>query len=233
MREKLTEYLRLAELYDAELSNAGYETVSIKAQLLNDEATMLLPTVERILTALDVMPEGKLRPPSYRGSNETPRWVTQGLGILRDRDEWATRLTSQAPMLGADSFNPLIWKAAASLWHADQHVAAVEAAAKWLTAEIQQKAQSTLVDRELVSDVFSPKPSNGRTRLWLPGDRETDMWRSRQDGLQHLSIGAYAGIRNEAAHSPQPGWSEQQALEYLAVLSTVARWTDETEVLNP
>jgi hypothetical protein len=44
-------------------------------------------------------------------------------------------------------------------------------------------------------------------------------------------MGAYAGIRNVAAHSHQPGWSDQQALEYLAVLSVVARWTDETEVV--
>jgi hypothetical protein len=31
------------------------------------------------------------------------------------------------------------------------------------------------------------------------------------------------------AHTHQPGWSEQEALEYLALLSTVARWTEETE----
>jgi hypothetical protein len=43
---------------------------------------------------------------------------------------------------------------------------------------------------------------------------------------------AYAGIRNVVAHSPQPGWSEQQAVEYLGVLSTVARWSDETEVFT-
>ncbi|NIK61093.1 TIGR02391 family protein [Kribbella shirazensis] len=233
MREKLTEYLQLAEMYDVELSNAAYESVSSEAQRLNDEATTLLPTVKRILTALDAMPKADLRPPSYRGSNETPRWVREGLGILRDHDEWATRLAPQAPILAADRFHPLIWEAAASLWHAGQPATAVESATKWLTAEIQQKAQLTLVDRELVSDVFSPKPSNGRTRLWFPGNPETATWKSRQDGLHQLSMGAYAGIRNVVAHSPQPGWSEQQALEYLAVLSTVARWTDETEVLNP
>lgn len=44
-----------------------------------------------------------------------------------------------------------------------------------------------------------------------------------------LSMGTYAGIRNVVAHSVEPGWSEQQALEYLAVRSTVARWTSETD----
>jgi len=46
-------------------------------------------------------------------------------------------------------------------------------------------------------------------------------------------MGAFAGIRNVVTHSLEPGWSEQEALEYLAVLSTVARWTDETVVVPP
>ena len=70
-------------------------------------------------------------------------------------------------------------------------------------------------------------------RLWLPGDPKDSKWTSRQEGLHHLSSGAYAGIRNVAAHSHDPGWSEQEAVEYLAVLSIVARWADETEVVNP
>ena len=88
------------------------------------------------------------------------------------------------------------------------------------------------MDRELAAEVFSAKETAGRTRLWLPGDRSTATWRSRQDGLHLLSQGAYAGIRNVVVHSHEPQWSEQEALEYLAVLSTVARWTDETEVSN-
>jgi hypothetical protein len=46
-------------------------------------------------------------------------------------------------------------------------------------------------------------------------------------------MGAYAGIRNVAAHSVEPGWFEQEALEDLAVLSTVACWIEETEVVTP
>ncbi|WP_350277646.1 TIGR02391 family protein [Kribbella sp. HUAS MG21] len=232
MQEQLTRYLYLADTYDAELRDAAYESVSSEAQRLNDEATMLLPTIERILTALDVMPETGLLPPAYRGSNETPRWIKQGLGILRDRDEWSARLAPQAPILAAEGFHPLVWEAAAPLWDADP-VAAVETAAKWLTASIQQKAGSKLPDRELVIDVFSPKPNKGRTRLWFPGDPEDRTWKSRQEGLHYLSTGAYSGIRNIAAHSHDPGWSEHEALEYLAVLSTVARWSDETTVVNP
>jgi hypothetical protein len=91
---------------------------------------------------------------------------------------------------------------------------------------------SSSADRELVAEVFSPKEKADRTRLWLPGDRSEDTWKSRQDGLHLMAQGAFAGIRNVVVHSNEPGWSEQEALEYLAVLSTVARWTDETEVHN-
>jgi hypothetical protein len=44
-----------------------------------------------------------------------------------------------------------------------------------------------------------------------------------------LAQGAYAGIRNISAHEDEE-WTEQQALEYLAVLSVCARWADETEI---
>ena len=88
-------------------------------------------------------------------------------------------------------------------------------------------------DRELASEVFSAKPSTKNVRLWLPGRRDADTWRSRQDGLHLLAMSAFAGIRNVVAHSVAAGWSQQEALEYLAVLSVVARWVDETEVVEP
>ena len=46
---------------------------------------------------------------------------------------------------------------------------------------------------------------------------------SRQLGLQLLAQGAYAGIRNVAAHADTP-WAEYEAIEELAVLSVIARW---------
>jgi hypothetical protein len=66
----------------------------------------------------------------------------------------------------------------------------------------------------------------------LPGDKTTRTWRSQQNGLQLLATGAFAGIRNVATHTADE-WVEQVALEHLAVLSVVARWTDQTEVVTP
>jgi Protein of unknown function (Hypoth_ymh) len=42
-----------------------------------------------------------------------------------------------------------------------------------------------------------------------------------------LGAGAHAGIRNVAAHANTP-WAEHEAIEYLAVLSVIARWVEET-----
>lgn len=91
----------------------------------------------------------------------------------------------------------------------------------------------SLADRELATEVFSPKPSTRNARLRLPGPRDLDTWRSRQDGLHLLAMSAFAGIRNVVAHSLTAGWSQQEALEYLAVLSVVARWVEETEIVKP
>ena len=219
-----------------ELDRACHDAVPLgeywndDASKFNDMATELLPTVTKILEALGAVPGEPLMPPSYSGS-PTARLVRQGLGILRDRDEWSKRLAPDvpaSPALLADGLHPWIWNAATAFWDAGQKSAAVEQAAKSLTAHIQQKSGSHLADRELVTDVFSSKSHKVHPRLWLPGDRATDTWRSRQDGLHHVAIGAYAGIRNAVAHTVETGWSEHEALEYLAVLSTVARWTGET-----
>lgn len=81
--------------------------------------------------------------------------------------------------------------------------------------------------------MFSPTQTQDSVRLWLPGDRSTNTYASQQSGLHNLAIGAFAGIRNVVAHAVEPGRSEHEALEYLAVLSTVARWADAAELVPP
>ncbi len=46
-----------------------------------------------------------------------------------------------------------------------------------------------------------------------------------------LAQGAYSGIRNVSIHHEEV-LPEHAALEYLAVLSVVARWVDETECVT-
>lgn len=194
-----------------------------------------IPTVRRIIESLDrgLIDERFGRAEPYGGLGRSESVTRMALATLKDREEWSVRLAPDAPTFSADTFHPWIWGAAAQFWDAGQHATAVEYGAKSLNAHMQQKSGLTLADRELAAEAFSPKPSAKNTRLWLPGTRTTDTWRSRQDGLHHLAMGAFAGIRNVVTHSVEPGWSEQEALEYLGVLSTVARWTDHTEVVPP
>lgn len=194
-----------------------------------------VPTVQRIIAALDssLLSKGFGNSELYSGMSSSESTARKALAVLRDRDEWARRLAPDGPTLAADDLHQWIWGAAAQFWDAGQYATAVEHGAKSLNAHIQKRAGMRTSDRELASEVFSPKPSAKSVRLWLPGPRDDDTWRSRQDGLHLLAMSAFAGIRNVVAHSVDPGWSKQEALEYLAVLSVVARWVEDTEVVGP
>lgn len=231
MRARLEEYLELDRSCRAAVPAGEYWNQT--ASMYNDRAIELLPTVARILKALDAPMPKTLLPPDHSAAH-TPRYVRQGLGILRDQDEWDARLRPDEPAnptIDAGRLHDWVWRAAGAFWSAGQPAVAVEYGAKSLTAHIQQKAGSSLADRELAAQVFSTNTNGSHPRLWLPGERDTETWRSRQGGLHYLAMGAYAGIRNVVAHSVETGWSEQEALEYLSVLSTVARWAEETELV--
>jgi len=136
------------------------------------------------------------------------------------------------PSLVADQFHPHVWAAVSGLWETGRYRVAVGQAAVALSAHIASKARSSLTERELVQQVFAPgEPGPKQVRLHVPGDRSSKTWKSRQDGLHLLAQGAFAGIRNVATHT-EVEWPEQVALEHLAVLSVVARWADETEVVT-
>ncbi len=55
-------------------------------------------------------------------------------------------------------------------------------------------------------------------------------FRSVQRGARMFAEGVFAGIRNPLAHEAEQEMSEQQALEYLAALSVLARWVDDSTV---
>ncbi|MFI5734116.1 TIGR02391 family protein [Kribbella sp. NPDC051587] len=192
-----------------------------------------LPTFLKIAKALEVaLPSSVSTRLDYQAA--AYRQVAQvAVGVARDAKLVKKNLAPDAPAVGADQFHPHVWSAAEPLWGTGNFRVAAGAAATSLSAHIAQKAGSTLADRDLVQEVFAPRTAPGRPRLHFPGDPTSDTWRSRQDGLHLTAQGAFAGIRNVAAHSNEE-WPEQEALEMLGVLSVIARWTDETELrLDP
>ena len=58
----------------------------------------------------------------------------------------------------------------------------------------------------------------------------SNTYRSMQRGARALAEGIYAGIRNPFNHESPHDIDEQVALEYLAALSILARWVDESEL---
>lgn len=231
MLQRLETFRKVIEAYQAEARRSA--DYSEKQRSLNEEATYQIPTVREILKRLESTLVPQIRPPHYleAGSGSLDA-VQQGIGILRDQDEWVANLAPDAPSLVADEFHPHAWSAASALWDTGQYRVAVGQATVSVSAHIAKRAGTSLSDRELVAQVFSPNaPSAQQVRLHLRGDKSSKIWKSRQDGLHLLAQGAFAGIRNVATHSAEE-WSEQVALEHLAVLSVVARWSDETEVVT-
>jgi hypothetical protein len=229
MRGQLERFEALCEAYQS-LSVVNY---SDRHRQISAEMATKDPTIRQILRRLDPeLAEGDFEPGYTSGVQIPLRAVQKGLGILRDLNLWKAKLAPDAPSLVADQFHPRIWAAASVLWDTGQYRVAVGQAAIALSAHIAAKASSHATGRKLVNEVLSPKnPEVGKTRLHMHGNKESETWKSRQDGLHLIAQGAFAGIRNVAAHDDEE-WPEQVALEHLAVLSVVARWADETELVT-
>lgn len=232
MRERLEKFKTLCETYDQANEQNHYSTNSV-IDKLNSDINAEIPTVKEIVKRLaPELAEDVTTPQHMFGTSKSRHAVEQSLGVLRDQDEWKANLAPDAPSLVADRFHPNVWKAASAIWETGQYRVAVQQAAVSLSAHIASKAGLSLTERELVQLVFAPgDPGKGQTRLHFSDDKGSKTWKSRQEGLHLLAQGAFAGIRNVATHT-EDEWTEQVALEHLAVLSVIARWSDEAEVVN-
>jgi len=147
-------------------------------------------------------------------------------------DEIRKNLGDDAPELSAAKFHPWIWSGAQSLWRSGHYRSAVEDAAKKLNAETQNKlGRRDLSETKLFQEAYSDKPAvPGKSRLRRAKNDGSDTFKSMQRGAMALAEGIYAGIRNPFNHEDPKDIDEQIALEYLAALSVLARWVDESEV---
>jgi hypothetical protein len=87
-------------------------------------------------------------------------------------------------------------------------------------------------DGNLMAQVFSASPpEEGKPRLRWPGG-DTDLTvKAVRTGLLQFSQGCFAAIRNPATHGTTD-MAPQEALEQLAILSTLARWVDGCELVR-
>jgi hypothetical protein len=141
MRERLESFKALCEAYDFESRRAGYGDFTDRHQTLTDEMSSQMPTVREILKRLDPALAKDVDLPSLGGASGSVHAVQQGLGILRDQDEWAANLAPDAPSVIADQFHPYVWAAASALWDTGKY--------RWLWVRRQCRCRRILPRRPL------------------------------------------------------------------------------------
>ncbi|WP_201788868.1 TIGR02391 family protein [Amycolatopsis orientalis] len=172
--------------------------------------------------------------------NETRnnRWTGHREAAIRAREallrkqELDENLGENAPELSAVELHPWVWSGARSLWQSGHYREAVEGAIRKLNAETQNKVgRRDVSETDLFKQAFSmDDPKAGKTRLRRMKDHGSDTYKSVQRGAMNLAEGVFAGIRNPLSHEVDQELSEQEALEYLAALSVLARWVDAATV---
>ncbi|WP_245575491.1 TIGR02391 family protein [Gulosibacter molinativorax] len=187
--------------------------------------------VEQILDRVTSGWRGQLRESSRRwdGVREA---ASRGRTQLQREQELQEKLGDDAPRISAAHLHPWIWEGATSLWQSSHFVQAVRDAVTKLNAETQNKVgRRDVSETALFKESFStdtPKPGKAKLRRVTPEDSDT--YRSVQRGAMSFAEGVFAGIRNPLSHEADQELSEQVALEYLAALSVLARWVDESTV---
>lgn len=149
---------------------------------------------------------------------------------LERQEEIRKNLGDDAPELSAANLHPWVWDGASSLWHSGHFREAVEGAIRKLNAETQNKlGRRDVSETDLFNQAFSEQPAVAKSpRLHRTLDDGSKTFKSVQRGARMFAEGVFAGIRNPLAHEVGQEMPEQEALEYLAALSVLARWVDES-----
>ncbi|GEK80142.1 TIGR02391 family protein [Agrococcus baldri] len=166
---------------------------------------------------------------------KTNRWTRHREAAIRAREELLRQeeirehLGDNAPDLSASDLHSWIWDGASSLWRSGHFREAVEGSIRKLNAETQNKlGRRDLSEGDLFTQAFSENAATtGSPRLLRMKRDSSKTFKSVQRGGRAFAEGVFAGIRNPLAHEVDQEMPEQQALEYLAALSVLARWVDD------
>ena len=210
----------IADLTGRRVTSSSNEEVMKQAQIVE-------PVFDRVIPDWRLMEVGR--------SN---RWEKHREAAIRAKealaraDELRQNLGEVAPEISAADLHPWVWSGASSLWQSGHFRSAVEDAAKKVNAETQNKiGRRDVSETKLFQEAFSlDLPTNGKNRLRRMKPDTSDTYKSVQRGAMALAEGIYAGIRNPLNHEEPTDIDEQVALEYLAALSVLARWVDDSTV---
>nr|WP_249776587.1 TIGR02391 family protein [Leifsonia sp. C5G2] len=136
-----------------------------------------------------------------------------------------------SPEIEPSRLHPVVWSTAQRLWNDGHLRLAVAAAAEAVTGQMKQLTRrNDAADTTLWQQAFSERPPEvGKSRLRWPGDPTDQGVKTMNDGLRQFAPGVNMVIRNPATHTDEE-IAEQDALEKLAVLSSLMRFVDRCEV---
>ena len=224
---QLTDFIRAT---DTQFVRGGY--LKYQTEEPESEVVKKAQIVEQILDRVT---------PKWRCLNvntKIEKWASYHEAAIRAREmllreeELRTNLGDNAPEISAANLHSWVWNGASSLWQSGHYRSAVEDAAKKVNAETQNKiGRRDVSETKLFQEAFSMSaPIAGKPRLRRMTPDGSDTYQSVQRGAMALAEGIYTGIRNPFNHEDPKDIDEQVALEYLAVLSVLARWVDEATV---
>lgn len=210
--------------------------ISVKHQsfpALRDKEDQVRRVLKHALN-MKVLPEVlKTRDGNFYEVQNGIQLATYALGRLRNDAETRALIGSSAPTMQADALHPLIWDAASKRWDSGHYSDAVQRAATFLNAHVQDITGRTDVsDNDLMSQTFSlSAPQDKKPRLRWPGEDSNLTVKAMRVGILNLAQGVFSAIRNPATHSTED-MARQEALEQLATLSILARWIDRCELVT-
>lgn len=213
---------------------SGVVMMGTHQRMPESKAAELAYVTERILDR--VLPEWRASENRNKEASSKTRWgylrdwAARGVAALEREAELQEKLGDAAPRVSAGDFHPWIWGGASSLWQSGHYREAVEGAIRKLNAETQNKlGRRDLSETDLFNHAFSEQSATEQNpRLHRMPDDGSKTFKSVQRGARVFAEGVFAGIRNPIAHEAEQEMPEQQALEYLAALSVLARWVDES-----
>jgi len=229
---ELDKFIQQTVMTNNSRSGPGYVSISNKSSTAvpDGQVAQQAQVVEKIF---DRVIPGWRSEIELRSSN---RWTRHREAAIRTKaelerqEEIRENLGDDAPELSAANLHPWIWGGAASLWKSGHYREAVEGAIRKLNAEAQNKlGRRDVSETDLFNQAFSEQSATAKNpRLHRMPDDGSKTFRSVQRGARVFAEGVFAGIRNPLAHEVNQEMPEQQALEYLASLSVLARWVDES-----
>jgi len=160
------------------------------------------------------------------------------IGILELQERRDAIFGPRGPVLAAGGLHEWVWHAAVNLWDGEHFKEAVRSAASAVEEQTRLKIdRSDLTGASIFNEAFSldpPEPGKPRLRfahieeIAGSGQRSQE-WKSAHEGAMAFGRGCFQGIRNLQAHGIAD-LPEEQALEYLAALSVLARWVDDAHI---